>query len=186
MSLPISTPFPVPEFEESENNNKFFDFLDEIINDQLAPGRVHKDAESWIRIIDGLSDHFLAPLRFHHGATWSALHEKAQLASRNVEIVQRATVCVQSLVAGPGDFTQNMFVRLLTLCSSLDSWEDAFVDEEENVPSPSDLKAKALEAAVTVLRRIDATPPKSSEEPHWIYLRKILEECLDTCHGMLT
>jgi hypothetical protein len=114
------------------------------------------------------------------------LHEKAQLAGRNIEIVQRATVCVQSLVAGPGDFAQNMFVRLLTLCSSLNSWEDALVDEEDDVPSPADLKAKALEAAVTLLRRIDAAPPKGSEEPPWRCLRKILEECLGTCRGMWT
>jgi hypothetical protein len=183
MSLPVSTPFPVSSLQDSKDID-IFGSLDEIINVQLAPGRIIEDTGSWSKVIDGITSHFLAPLHVYHASQWSIFYERANLASRTTEIILRASDCVESLGAAPGDFTLKTITRLLNFCSSLDTWSDVEVAEEADMPSPSELRNRAFQAAVSLMRCIDAAPPKGSNQPPWKILRTILQEILDACDGM--
>jgi len=97
--------------------------------------------------------------------------------------VKRASGCVESLGVCPEDFARKTITRLLNFCSGLDTWLDVEITEEDDMPSPSELRSRAFQAAVSLLRCIDTVSPKGSNEPPWKTLRVILQEFLDVCDG---
>ena len=92
---------------------------------------------------------------------------------------------VDELYAGPGDFAKTIFTRLLKLCTSLDVWADVDVPKEEDIPTPQELREKAFQAAVEILRRLGSgiSTAGRSDPQTWMELRDILVECLEVSHG---
>jgi serine/threonine-protein kinase ATR len=112
------------------------------------------------------------------------MHEKLDLIEITLEIVQRVTIRVDALYSGPGDAAKKIFVRLLNLCSALDSWLDVDIIVEDEIPTPARIREKALAVAIDILRYLGGiTTGGGSHAPSWKILRSILIECLDVGQG---
>jgi len=61
------------------------------------------------------------------------MHEKLDLIKITLEIIQRVTGRVDALIFGIGGRSNTMFVRLLNLCSALDSWLDVNIPIEREI-----------------------------------------------------
>jgi len=112
------------------------------------------------------------------------MHEKLDLIEITLEIVQRVTVRVDALYSGPGDAAKKIFVRLLNLCSALDSWLDVDIIVEDDIPTPARIREKALTVGIDILRYLGGTTTGGgSHVLSWRILRSILIECLDVGQG---
>jgi serine/threonine-protein kinase ATR len=191
MNIPTSTPFPVPSFHNADSDTspkEFQAFLRKLVTDDLDGDpsiRIPASSrDSWITVINGLSDHFLASFPTSNVVLWGAMHEKLDLIEITLEIVQRVTVRVDALFSGPGDAGKKIFVRLLNLCSALDSWLDVDIIVEDEIPTPVRIREKALAVAIDILRYLGGiTTGGGSQAPSWKILRDILIECLDVGQG---
>jgi serine/threonine-protein kinase ATR len=192
MNIPNASPFP-PTFDSNAGDaspKRFLDFLRRLISQDLSDDSGVRipaaDRDSWVEVITSLSDHFLTPLPSPRDVPWNAMHEKVKLVEIILDLLQRVTDRVDALYAGPGDLAKKTFVRLVGLCSGLDIWVEVDVLEEEGIPTPSDLRHKAFQAAVGILRWLGSNVASvgGSEEPTWRILRNILVECLEVSHGM--
>jgi serine/threonine-protein kinase ATR len=190
MSAPPSTPFALRSLggaDKDTSPEEFLDFLRALIKEHLNDSaRISaSNSESWVGVIQGLSDHFLTPLPSGHESTWAAIGEKIQLVEITLEVLQRATVRVESLYGGRTEFAKHMFVRLLELSNSLDSWMDVVFESPNNLLTPSELRAIVFQGVVSLLRCLGngVTTPNDSEEPTWKILRTIVGECIDALNG---
>jgi len=192
MNIPPSTPFPVSTFQNKNvdaSPKQFLGFLRKLVADNLdgdpsiripASGK-----DSWMTIINGLSDHFLVSFPTSNVVEWSAMHEKLDLIKITLEIIQRVTGRVDALFSGSEDAANTMFVRLLNLCSALDSWLDVNIPIEREMPTPLQLRDKTFKVAVDLLRHLgDITTSGGSNPPSWKTLKRILIECLDVAQGI--
>ena len=191
MNIPMSTPFPVPSFQNTNADTspkQFLGFLRNLVADNLAGDpsiRIPASSrDSWITIINGLSDHFLVSFPTPNVVEWSAMHDKLDLIDITLEIIQRVTGRVEALYSGPGDAAKTVFVRLLNLCNTLDSWLDVDVPTEDDAPTPLRLREKAFTVVVDLLHHLgDTAAGGQSNTPSWKTLRSILIECLDVAQG---
>src|ERR1700685_1785932 len=191
MNIPTSTTFPVPSFQNPDADTspkQFLGFLRKLVADNLNSDPSIRipasNKETWITVINGLSDHFLASFPTSNVVSWSTMHEKLDLIEITLEIIQRVTGRVDGLYSGPGDAVKATFVRLLHLCSALDSWLDVAIPIEDGVPTPHRLREKAFRVAVDLLRHLGGiTTSGGHSTPSWKTLRGILIECLDVAQG---
>jgi serine/threonine-protein kinase ATR len=191
MNIPTSTPFPVPSFQNADADaspKQFLAFLHNLVAENLDGDpsiRIPASSrDSWVTVINGLSDHFLASFPTSDVVPWGAMHEKLDLIEITLEIVQRVTVRVDALYSGPGDAAAKIFVRLLGLCSALDSWVDVDILIEDEIPTPARLRGKAFGVAADLLRHLGGiSTGGGSHTPSWKILRSILIECLDVGQG---
>jgi serine/threonine-protein kinase ATR len=193
MSIPNSTPFPVATFDSNAGDGsakQFLDFLHTLISENLdsdPPLRIPATSRgTWVPVIAALSDHFLASLPSHRTVPWNAMHEKVKLVEITLEVVQRVTDRVDALYAGPGNFASKIFTRLLNLCICLDVWVDVVVPEENDIPTPLQLRQKTVQVAVSVLRCLgsNVVVAGGSDEHTWKMLRNIVTQCLEVINGM--
>jgi serine/threonine-protein kinase ATR len=188
MNIPTSTPFPVPNFQNTDADaspKQFLGFLRNLVAENLdGDPSIQIPAtsrDSWITVINGLSDHFLASFPTSNVVPWTEMHDKLDLIDITLEIIHRVTVRVDALFSGPGDdAAKKIFVRLLNLCSALDSWLDVDIVVEDDIPTPLHLREKTFRVAIDLLRHLGGM---ATNAPAWKILRSILAECLDVAQG---
>lgn len=192
MNMPPSTPFPVPSFQNADaeaSPTQFLGFLRNLIAENLEGDPSVRipvsDRESWITVINGLSDHFLASFPCANVVPWNAMHEKLELIEITLEIIKRVTFRVDAMYSGPGDAAKRIFARLLNLCSALDSWIDVEVPVEEGIPTPLHLRGQAFQTTTDLLRHLGGNISMSGgpDAPTWKILKSIMCECLDVTQG---
>lgn len=188
-----STPFPVPSFQNADADaspKQFLGFLRKLVAENLDGDpsiRIPStNRDSWVTVVNGLSDHFLASFPTVNVVPWNAMREKLELIEITLEIIQRVTVRVDAMYSGPGDAAKKIFVRLLSLCTALDTWVDADVGIDDDVLTPLHLRNKVFEAATGLLKYLGGNimTGGGSDEPTWKILKSILIECLEVAQGV--
>jgi serine/threonine-protein kinase ATR len=191
MDVQNPTPFPAT-FDSNAGDaspKQFLDFLRNLISQNLDGDPSVRipatNRETWVTVIVSLSDHFLTPLPSHRDAPWNAMHEKVKLVEITMEVIQRATDRVDALYAGPGDLAKRIFASVLKFCTGLDVWVDLEVPKEDGIPTPLDLRQRAVQTAVGILRCMgnNITAVGGTDEPTWKILRDILTDSLEVSHG---
>jgi serine/threonine-protein kinase ATR len=192
MSVPTSTPFPVPGFNASSSNAtpaQFLEFLRSLITQYLgdtSPRILSSAKAAWVTIVDGLTDHFLGSFPLPDIVSWETMQEKVEMTEATLEVIRRVFIRVEGIYNGSEVLVRKMFARLLDLCKTLDVWVDVGIPSGILAFTPEYIKEKALGLLVFVLRGLgDNTPPPSDHQyqPSWKTLREILNECIDVCHG---
>lgn len=187
-----STPFPVPSFQNAASDaspTQFLGFLKTLVSENLEGDpsiRIPStNRASWVTVISGLSDHFLASFPTLNVVPWNAMREKLELIEITLEIIQRVTIRVDAMYSSPDEAAKKTFVPLLSLCTALDSWIDADINIEDGILTPSHLRVKAFEAGVGILRHMGQAiaTDGGSDESTWRSLKSILVECLEVVQG---
>jgi len=195
MNNPTLTPFPVPTFENVEGDaspEQFLSFLRTLILENLDGDPSMRipaaNKDTWVTVVVGLADHFLASFPSSNSVSWSAIHEKVNLVQVTLEVIQRVSSRVDGVFLGPGDLAQKVFTRLLNLCNVLEVWISIEVPKGDGVPTPLDLREHAFQVTVGLLRCLGGNVPTAagSDGPTWKILRNILTESLDVIHGLCT
>lgn len=191
-TAPTSTPFQVPGFNGADNNatpTEFLKFLRSLTTQYLGENtsRITSDnKDTWVTIVDGLTDHLLGTFPPPDIVSWDTMKEKIVMTEATLEVIGRVFLRVDGIYDASGDLVRKLFARLLDLCRVLDVWIETEVLISKDSISPSHLKERALSVLTSILRGlgdgVSATPEQS--KPYWQTLRSVLQECVDTCNGM--
>ena len=190
-AVPPSTPFPVPGLNGTSDNAtpaEFLSFLRNLINEYLGDNcpRITKNKDTWVTVVNGLTDHLLGTFPLPDVVSWNAMQEKVEMTEVSLEVIRRVFLRVDNVDIGSEDITRKLSARLLDLCRVLDVWGEMEVDCGEGMFSPVHLKGRAFETLVSVLRCLGDNTPMTSEEydPSWKSLRVILQEYVAVVQGM--
>lgn len=190
MNLPPSTPFPVPSFQDGDADASpaaFLQFMRKLISENLTEhSAVRPNQETWVPVVQGLSEHFLASFPLPTGLPWDTIHEKVRFTEVTLEVIERTILRVDSLFAGQGGLAKTTFIRLVNVCSILDLWAEPKTAEEGDLPSARTLRDKTFNVVVDLLRCLGsgAISSDKSSESTWETLRGILTECLGAISGL--
>ncbi|KJA29660.1 hypothetical protein HYPSUDRAFT_31624 [Hypholoma sublateritium FD-334 SS-4] len=192
-AIPPSTPFPVPGLNgTSDNANpaEFLSFLRNIINEYLGDScpRITKNKDTWVTIVNGLTDHLLGTFPLPDVVSWDAMEEKVEMTGVSLEVIRRVFLRVESVDIGSEGIVRKLSARLLDFCKALDIWREAEVACAEGMSSPAQLRCMAFETLVSVLRCLGDNTPMISEEhdPSWKSLRIILKEYVAVVQGLMS
>lgn len=192
-AIPPSTPFPVPGLNGTSDNAtpaEFLSFLRSIINEYLGDNcpRITKTKDTWVTIVNGLTDHLLGTFPLPDVVSWNAMEEKVVMTEVSLDVIRRVFLRVESVDIGSEGIVRKLSARLLDLCKALDVWREAEVIYGEGMFSPAYLKDRAFETLVSVLRCLGDNTPMISEEhdPSWKSLRIILKEYIAVVQGMFS
>lgn len=191
-TAPSSTPFQVPGFNGTDNNAtpaEFLTFLRSLTAEYLGEKtkRITSDnKETWITIVDGMTDHLLGPFPQPDIVSWDTMKEKIVMTEATLEVIGRVFLRVDGIYDASGDLVKKLFARLIDLCRVLDIWieTDGFIDKD-NI-TPNQLKERALAVLISILRGLGDGISLAPEQnkPYWQSLRDMLQECVETCNGV--
>lgn len=189
------TPFPVPSFAGPGNDatqvDEFLEFLRNLVSQYLsdqAPRISSLNKDTWITVIDGLTDHLLVSLPLPDVVSWSALREKVISVLTTLDVVERVFTRVDGIYLGTTEMVKKVFARLLDLCFALDSWVDIEMHLEDGLVHPKVLRQRGMEVLAIFLRGAGGSTMATATivGSSWKILRFIISECLDVCHGECT
>lgn len=191
-AVPPSTPFPVPGFNGTSSNatpTEFLNFLRSLITKYLGDNcpRVTESKETWVTVVDGLTDHLLGSFPLPEIVSWDAMDEKVVMTEVTLDVIRRVFSRVDGVYNGAEGLVQKVFARLLDLCGALDVWNEEEVVCKEGLFSPAHMKDMALVTVVSLLRGLGECSPVvlEGQTPSWKVLRMILKECIDVGQGEL-
>lgn len=185
--------FPVPEFGNGTGKAtpaEFQTFLRSLLTQHLDDScrRIPAaDAASWITVVNGLAEHFLATFPLPGIVPWNALKGKVEMTDITLDVVRRVFLRVDGIYSNSQDFIRKISVRLLDLCRALGVWLDEHEDLGEADLSPLHLKQKAEEILVSVLRDMttSAVVPSGQDTCDWQIFRDVLGQWITVCDGEL-
>ncbi|KAH7931163.1 hypothetical protein BV22DRAFT_1052917 [Leucogyrophana mollusca] len=172
----------------SPSPKDFREFLNGLLENDLgeaspAQGPV-RDKSTWLAVISGLSEQIIGPFPYATPATRSTSNERLVLADVSLDVLSRVAERVEYLYAGEEATTKKLFVGLLGLCTSAESWLEVEATVKEDAPPPCTLYPKALHVLVGLLRSLGTVRPEDGpEKSSWKFLREVLSCCVETCEG---
>ncbi|THH16411.1 hypothetical protein EW146_g4222 [Bondarzewia mesenterica] len=195
MSLPSSTPFPIPTFQnnvgDSTTPGALLDFLRTLISENLSGQNVpqnqeHKD--TWVTVISGLSDHLLSSFPSSREGTWNVLHEKIILVDTTLTIIHQVLTKIDGLWTGAAGIAEKALFRLINTCGVLDTRNDADVQEGGSVLSPRQLRERTFSVTVELMRYLGNADnaARGDEKRTWEILRTTILECIQTGEELLS
>ncbi len=91
-AVPPSTPFPVPGLNGTSDNAtpaEFLSFLRNLINEYLGDNcpRITKK-DTWVTVVNGLTDHLLGTFPLPDVVSWNAMQEKVEMTEVSLEVIK--------------------------------------------------------------------------------------------------
>lgn len=193
-AFPSSTPSPAPTFQSSHGGEgtpaELLEFLRTLLAENLdqGPPIPASNKDSWITLIGQLSGHFLSTFPSPRFGPWNVLHEQIKLAEATLEVIERATVRVDSLFQGPDDQSRSILIELIKFLCQLNSWTELGDSEDGETLSSEGLHRKALDTTVVILRcvRGDNLINAQTNLSSWQFFRIFVEQCLIIIRGEFT
>lgn len=191
-SVPPSTPFAVPGLDHAEvrvnSPESLLLFLRSVNKEYLGdnlPRIPASNKDNWIAIVNALADELLRTFPLPDGNTWDSMGEKIELVETTLEVSKRVFRHVNGIYNSSEALVKKLLARSIYLCGVLDLWIEVDVPCGDQILHPADMKERAIDAIVSILRGFGDHNPLSSEgqKPSWKILREILQECLDICNG---
>ena len=183
-----STPLAFPRINSPAD---FRVFLHELRTERLAehlPRIPARNRDDWVKIAEGLIDHFLKPIPLPDITTWKTLSERVSLLDTVLDCVGQMLRRVDQMLVYSEKFVRTLVVRALDIYNVLEAWVEVAGEndeEEEGYLAPADVRNKALSFLVELLASLDActlaSPGQNTNAREW--LKDIIKECIGVCHG---
>ncbi len=102
---------------------EFLSFLRNLINEYLGDNcpRITKK-DTWVTVVNGLTDHLLGTFPLSDVVSWNAMQEKVEMTEVSLEVIRRVFLRVENVDVGSEGITRKLSARLLDLCRVLDVW----------------------------------------------------------------
>ncbi|KIJ20461.1 hypothetical protein PAXINDRAFT_174826 [Paxillus involutus ATCC 200175] len=185
----IPATFQTPHGKAVVSPKQFLEFLYSLITQSLGDdvNAIH-DKASWVLMISGLSEQVYGYFPYFTPATRGTSNERITLTHVSLEVLDRASHKIKSVYHGEEDLVKKLFVRLLGLCVSAESWLEAGDDSLPDHSDPSTIYSKATNILVYMLCQLLSSPCRNeiSATTQRILAHGLLWESLDLVHAAKT
>ncbi|KAG1752448.1 uncharacterized protein EDB91DRAFT_1243215 [Suillus paluster] len=196
MSAPPSSAPPVPPttFQTPNGTNSaspkdLRDFLQYLknTNDDNAPSVLEKP--HWLNLLAGLLDNVFGCFPYFKSTIRGTTNERIQLTDDTLDVFscvsKRAEV--DSFYVDEERLSKKIFVHLLGLCTSTESWLEV-TSEGDSGCAPNTLYSKACETLVEFLQILSfsSAPGGDPGNAQWGVLQEILHEAIDLCSAIIS
>ncbi|KAJ7167750.1 hypothetical protein C8R46DRAFT_256342 [Mycena filopes] len=182
----MAAEFPTLNFDDPDSDapRVFLVYMQDLVAD--GDSRIQDGPkETWITVLSGVSDQFLAAFPSTDRFRWHVMHEKVRLAAATLKLIPRVLEYHEDVFHAPSDLARLLFARLLNFCNFMETWLDIECEPMEGLPTPRQVADKAFHTTVLLLRALGGAVVYLTEykTPLWKTLRVILAECLNVVTG---
>ncbi|KIK96406.1 hypothetical protein PAXRUDRAFT_138533 [Paxillus rubicundulus Ve08.2h10] len=181
--------FQTPHGKAAVSPKQFLEFLYSLITQSLGDdvNAIH-DKASWVLMISGLSEQVYGYFPYFTPATRGTSNERITLTHVSLEVLDQASHKIKSVYHGEEDLVKKLFVRLLGLCVSAESWLEAGDDSLPDHSDPSTIYSKATNILVYMLCQLLSSPFRNeiSATTQRVLAHGLLWESLDLVHDILS
>jgi hypothetical protein len=195
MSAPSSSAPPVPPgtFQTPNGTNSaspkdLRDFLRALRDKELHddnPSISVQDRQPWLQLIAGLLEQVFGCFPYFKPSIQGTTNERIGLTDVSLEVLSSIGRRVDSLCVDEERLAKQVFVRLLGLCTSTETWLEVTDDGGSGGLPPNTLYSKACDTLVAFLQ-ILSIPAGQGMDPDTVQrgvLHEILQEAMDVCTG---
>ena len=175
---PPPTPISVSSFRSVQDGglqiSELLDYLRVLVREALNDDESDvQSSEVWMSVISELCENVLANFPKYDPGVWSTIHDKIQLCSTSLEVIQRAAPKVDRLFGPEHERAETVLESIIALLSTLWSWPVNTASQVPGVDGVWDLRRKASQAFGALIVPYD----KSQEFP-------LSRALLRVCDGM--
>ncbi|KAF9238832.1 hypothetical protein BU15DRAFT_88266 [Melanogaster broomeanus] len=155
----VPATFQTPHGKDAISPKQFLEFLNSLMIQSLgeAANGIH-DKASWIVMISGLSEQVYGYFPYFTHATRGTSNERITLTHVSLDVLDRVSHNIESVYHGEEELVKKLFVRLLGLCVSAESWLEAGNDSLPDNSDPSKIYSKATSLLVSIMCQILGSP----------------------------
>ncbi|KAF9226784.1 hypothetical protein BS17DRAFT_504906 [Gyrodon lividus] len=184
----VPATFQTPHGKDAISPKQFLQFLNCLISESLGDdANLTHDKTSWVVMISGLSEQVYGYFPYFTPATRGTSNERITLTHVSLDVLDQVSRKIKSVYHGEEDLVKKLFVRLLGLCISAESWLEASNDGLLDHSDPSTIYAKATNILVYVMCQILGSPfrNETSAATQRGLAHGLLWASLDLVHGNL-
>jgi hypothetical protein len=193
VDAPSSSAYPLPTLvvdpdrpDKSLPGNMYNGLVglrDDWINEKVVKTASAKDmvrGDSLIPFVEHLMQEVPYPSTADH---WKSKHEAIKLAEVVFDCITLMMNKCRCLLRRA--HAKRLSAYLFRLCYVFDAWTYFSIPHEEGVPTPKDLKRKAMDSLVAALLNLgqSAEADDATDLPAWQLAKEMLMQLLDTCEG---
>ncbi|KAF8558727.1 hypothetical protein OG21DRAFT_974233 [Imleria badia] len=155
----VPATFQTPDGEDAVAPKQLLVFLRSLIQKSAANGDnpVH-DRPSWVTMISGLADQVYGHFPYFTSIKQGTTNERITLTHVSLDVLDHVSHQSRPIWYDGEDLVKKLFVRLLALCVSAESWLDATNASLADHLDPTTLYSKATNILVHILCQLLASP----------------------------
>lgn len=179
----VPASFQTPDGEEAVAPKQLLEFLRSLIQKSSADGNnpVY-DRPSWVTMISGLADQVYGYFPYFTSIKQGTTNERITLTHVSLDVLDHVSHQSRPIWYDGKDLVKKLFVRLLALCVSAESWLDATNDSLADHLDPTSLYSKATNILVHMLCQLLASPFQG-ETAQRIFAHSLLWDVLGSTCG---
>ncbi|KAH7887462.1 hypothetical protein F5I97DRAFT_833310 [Phlebopus sp. FC_14] len=176
--------FQTPHGKDAISPKQFLDFLSSLVSKSLSDEvKVIREKAEWVIMITGLSEQVYSFFPFLTPAVQETSNERIVLTHFSLDILERVSQKVQFFYDGEVALVKKLFVTLLGLCLSAESWLEVTIHGSKDTSDPSTLFARATNMLVCLLRDLLSSCFRGTAEAGWRLAVELLGEALELTQG---
>ncbi|KAF8138752.1 hypothetical protein EV363DRAFT_544391 [Boletus edulis] len=181
----VPATFQTPNGEDAVAPKQLLEFLRSLIQESARDVNtpVH-DKPSWVTMISGLADQVYGYFPYFSSIKQSTTNERITLTHVSLDVLDHASHQSRPIWYDMDDLVKKLFVRLLALCVSAESWLDATNTSLADHLDPTTLYSKATNILVHILVQLLASPFQR-EISQRILAHSLLRDVLDLTQDIL-
>lgn len=184
--VPPST-FQTPNGTDGASPEDLRDFLRSLRDNELRnddnPSTLVQDRQPWIKLVAGLLEHVFGCFPYFKPSIQGTTNERIELTDVSLEVFSCIGRRVDLLYFDEERLTKQVFVHLLGLCNSTESWLEVTDQDESGRLPPNTLYSKACDTLVDFLQNLSFSTGRG-RDPNSVQmgtLREILHEATHLC-----
>ena len=187
MSYPLSScvpaTFQTPDGEDAVAPKQLLEFLKSLIEKSTGDGdKPVYDRPSWVTMISGLADQVYGYFPYFTSIKQGTTNERITLTHVSLDVLDHVSHQSRPMWYDGEDLVKKLFVRLLALCVSAESWLDATNASLADHLDPTTLYSKATNILVHILCQL-LTSPFRREISQRIMAHSLLRDVLGLTQG---
>lgn len=181
--LPSSQPAGPPHPDNGS------DYLSDLLN-TLENGDVdelEKNKPTWLAVIEGLSDHFLAETPIYGSIQWTEVVARYELIGQTFAIIRLVSTRIPGIFFGKHETAKKLLCRLFDISCQLNAWSNYRQSSTAASTTPESCFRSSFETTVSVIQNLATKSPigNNAPSPNWMLLRDMLEESAQVLRGAL-
>ncbi|KAH0840168.1 Nop14-like family-domain-containing protein [Lanmaoa asiatica] len=182
----VPATFQTPDGEDAVAPKQLLEFLRSLIQKSTADGdKPVYDRASWVTMISGLADQVYGYFPYFTSIKQGTTNERITLTHVSLDVLDHVSHQSRPIWYDGKDLVKKLFVRLLALCVSAESWLDATNDSLADHLDPTTLYSKATNILVHILCQLLASPFRR-EPSQRIIAHSLLWEVLGLTYDILS
>ena len=179
----VPATFQTPDGEDAVAPKQLLEFLRSLIQKSTGDGdKPIYDRGSWVTMISGLADQVYGYFPYFTSIKQGTTNERITLTHVSLDVLDHVSHQSRPIWYDGDDLVKKLFVRLLALCVSAESWLDATSASLADHLDPTTLYSKATNILVHILCQL-LTSPFRRETSQRVLAHSLLWDMLSLALG---